>query len=62
VLKIENEALKASDMIAICALSGTLVGVYEASGAATAINISRLAPSVYVVKAGRQAAKLVVVD
>jgi uncharacterized repeat protein (TIGR02543 family) len=59
-LRVESEALKAGDRIAIYNLSGALVGVYEASGALTVINVSHLAQGVYIVKAGRQTATVFV--
>jgi hypothetical protein len=59
-LRIEGEALKAGDRIEIYRLSGSLVSVHEVSGRAVAIDVSHLAAGAYIVKEGKQAAKVTV--
>jgi uncharacterized repeat protein (TIGR02543 family) len=58
-LRVESELLKSGEKIEIYSLSGALVGVYEAgSTEVTVIDVSRLAPGVYVVKAGGSTMKI----
>jgi uncharacterized repeat protein (TIGR02543 family) len=60
-LRVESEALKAGEKIEVYSLSGALVGVYEVGGAgSTVIDVSRLAPGVYVVKAGGSTVKVAI--
>jgi uncharacterized repeat protein (TIGR02543 family) len=59
-LRVESEALKAGEKIAIYSISGALVGRYEVSGTVTVINVSHLAAGTYIVKAGKHTAKIAV--
>jgi uncharacterized repeat protein (TIGR02543 family) len=59
-LRVESEELKAGDKVEIYSLSGALVIVHEVSGRTTVIDVSPLAAGAYLVKAGRQTARIVV--
>jgi uncharacterized repeat protein (TIGR02543 family) len=59
-LRIEGEELKAGERVEIYSLLGTLVGVYEAGGRVAVIDVSPLAAGAYIVKVGRQRARIVV--
>lgn len=60
VLTIEGKALAAGEQIFIYNLSGVLVNVFEHTGYRTTISIAHLPSGVYIVKSGKQLAKIVV--
>jgi uncharacterized repeat protein (TIGR02543 family) len=59
-LRIESEDLKTGERVEIYSLSGALVSTHEGSGAGAIINVSHLAAGVYLIKIGKQTAKVVV--
>jgi uncharacterized repeat protein (TIGR02543 family) len=59
-LKIETGELKAGERVEIYSLSGTLVSAHEVSGRDGVINVSHLAAGVYLIKVGKQTAKVMV--
>ncbi|MDR0414603.1 MAG: T9SS type A sorting domain-containing protein [Prevotellaceae bacterium] len=59
-LTVSAEELKVGDKIRIYTLTGWLAAVYNVDYPATSVNVSQLPAGVYVVKAGKYVAKLVI--
>ena len=60
LLTVSSEGLKADDLIKIYTSTGWLAAVYSVSHPSTSVSIAQLPAGVYVVKAGKYVAKLVV--